>query len=197
MKPTKEEFEVLRVYALLNHQEDKYVWLRQDEKGTYIEYAFKEGAPHDNRCLSWYYSLQPNAIKRNILAFGHTEEKALKEIEWRKTRIANFHVDNLFLLSSFTCGHEESLESSLERNKKSWEEYHPNEPFVKEDHICRVGCPAPICVRNKNCAHWTYEEPVKCACWELEPINKLPTRVTISMDDAMRLKDELLKSKDN
>ena len=57
MKPTKEELNILRLYARLSHQEDKYVWLRQDEKGTYIEYAFKEGVPHDNRCLSWYFSL--------------------------------------------------------------------------------------------------------------------------------------------
>ena len=44
---------ILDIYGIL----DKYVILKQDEKGRYIEYAFKEGAPKDNRCLSWYDNL--------------------------------------------------------------------------------------------------------------------------------------------
>lgn len=191
MKPTKEELNILRLYARLSHQEDKYVWLRQDEKGTYIEYAFKEGVPHDNRCLSWYFSLQPNALKRNGKAFGHETEEIEKEIEWRKKRIED-RVDNLFTLSSFTCGHEEYPESTLSDIENEWKKYHEEEPFIKEDHICRVGCPARACIKNMTCAHWTYEEPVKCACWNLSEVNSLPTHVSISMDDAVRLEKYLI-----
>ena len=45
---------------------DSIVVLKKDDKGYYIEYAFKEGAPHDNRCLSWYDSYQPEAYIRNM-----------------------------------------------------------------------------------------------------------------------------------
>ena len=197
MKPTTEEFEILKTYAQLTHTEDKYVWLREDEKGTYIEYAFKEGVPHDNRCLSWYYSLQPNARRRNAMAFGDSVEEAEREVEMWKKRIEN-KIDNLFTLSSFTCGYEEYPEYSLKESEESWNKHidlHDNEPFIKEHHICKVGCPAPICIKNKTCSHWTYEEPVKCACWQLSEINGLPKSVSISMEDAMRLKNELIKTK--
>lgn len=43
-----------RAYLKLYNKEKDYVWLREDENGRYIEYAFAEGAPHDNRCLDWY-----------------------------------------------------------------------------------------------------------------------------------------------
>lgn len=192
MKPTKEELEVLRIYASITHTKENYVWFRQDDEGTYIEYAFKKGAPHDNRCLSWYFSLQPEAIKRNSIAFGKTLEDAQKEIEWRKKNIQN-KVGGLYKLGSFTCGHEECPVSSLESCKESWNEYHAGEPFIEEDHICRVGKPAPKCVANLTCSHWTYKEPVKCACWTLLEINGLPKSVSIPMEDAVRLVNELVK----
>ena len=158
--------ELFKKYVKFYHLEDKYVILKEDENGQYIEYAYKEGAPHDNRCLSWYYSLQPNAIRRNNEAFGHPEESE-KEIEWRYKRIKEKYLGKIFELYSFTCGHEENMEKALEENKKSWEEYYPGQPFVAEDHMCRVGKPAPKCMYNSLCTHWTYKEPVKCACWSL------------------------------
>lgn len=186
MKPTAGELEIIRLCAILSHEEDRYVWLREDEKGTYIEYAFKEGAPHDNRCLSWYFSLQPEAIKRNCKAFGHTEEYALNEIEWRKEDIKK-KVNGLYTLQSFTCGYEEYPESSLKKSREGWHKYYPLEPFIKEEHICKVGCPAPQCVKNMTCAHWTYDEPVKCACWTLEEV-ELPKRVSIPIEDVLSIK---------
>ena len=63
-------------------------------------------------------------------------------------------------------------------------EYHPGEPFIREDHICRVGCPAPKCVSNKICSHWTYDEPVKFACWTLREV-EIPTCISIPIEDAM------------
>ena len=190
MIPTKEELEKIKLAAILEKEIDRYVYLREDDKGSYIEYAFKEGAPHDNRCLSWYYSLQPNAIKRNNESFGHPENTE-KEIEWRKEKIEK-HIGNIFYLNSFTCGHEENMERALEENKKHWEEYYPGEPFIPEDHMCRVGKPAPKCIKNCICSNWTKEEPVKCACWTLSEV-KIPTKILIPIETALKLKDILLK----
>ena len=61
----KEDIDKLRAYAAATDTTDKYVILKEDEDGRYITYAFKDGHPHDNRCLSWYDSLQPNALRRN------------------------------------------------------------------------------------------------------------------------------------
>ena len=184
MKPTDKELEILRFYAKMTHEEDRYVWLREDERGAYIEYAFKEGAPHDNRCLSWYDSFQPNAIIRDCKAFGDSEEKIHDELEWRKKGTKK-RINQLFYLDSFTCGWESGFESTLERAKQAWEESYSNEPFIKEHHICRVGCPAPKCIENGMCSHWTYEEPMKCACWTLSEIF-MPTELSIPIEDAMK-----------
>lgn len=135
-----------------------YVILKKDEEGFYIEYAFCEGAPHDNRCLDWYHSYQPEARKRNggwdaeLLA---THKKRLDE-----------NIGKIYRLSSFTCGGEENPEAQVERAKKSFEEFHPGEEFIPQNHICKVGKPAPKC-RECQCPDWTYKEPVKCACWTL------------------------------
>lgn len=63
------------------HWKSKYVYLRKDEVGLYIEYAFIDGIPHDNRCLSKYVT-------------GYDNFKGLE-------------VNKLYTLSSFTCGGEE------------------------------------------------------------------------------------------
>ena len=43
------------------------------------------------------------------------------------------------------------------------------EPFIPEDHICKVGCPAKGCDWVKHrVLPWTQENPVKCACWLLK-----------------------------
>ena len=191
MKPTKEELEKIRVCAIIEHKIDKYVWLREDDKGRYIEYAFKGGAPHDNRCLSWYFSLQPKAIERNGKSFGRTPEEIQEDIKLSRKRLER-KVDNLYILESFTCGFEEYPERRLKEAEEKWPEYNKEEPFIKEEHLCKVGCPAPRCVKNKICSHWTYEEPVKCACWTLsEPT--VPKKVLVSIEDVMRLKDQLIR----
>lgn len=136
---------------------EKYVILKKDDKGYYIEYAFKEGAPHDNRCLSWYDSYQPNALERN----GHNKEV------W-KTGVDN-KLGLVHKLYSFTCGYEENPERKLKEAKEAWEEYKTvTDPFVPEDHICKVGCAALYCRQHGYAGkNWTYEEPVKCGCWAL------------------------------
>lgn len=184
MNPTKKELDILEFYAKMTREEDRYVWLREDEQGTYIEYAFKEGAPHDNRCLSWYDSFQPNAIRRNCIAFGDSEEKIQDELEWRKNGVKK-RINQLFYLGSLTCGWESNFEYTLEESKKSWEESYPDKPFIKEHHICKVSCPAPKCIKSRICSHWTYEEPMKCACWILREID-MPTELSIPIEDAMR-----------
>jgi len=187
-----DDLEKLKVYATLTNTLDKYVYLREDEKGKYIEYAFIEGAPHDNRCLSWYDSYQENAYIRNgwIKDINNKEDKEYLNII-KKNR--DKKVNNLFELSDFTCGFEGSTESRLEEAEKSWKKYHPDEAFVPEYHICKVGCPAKKC-RNTHCVNWTYEEPVKCACWVLQKCT-IPRSVNIPMEIAIKLFDKILELK--
>ena len=144
---------------------EKYVILKKDNKGYYIEYAFKEGAPHDNRCLDWHHSYQEEAYIRN----GWFDNLSLDERSARlemlgKNRESN--IGHVFYLSSMTCGGEEDPDAQVRRAKENHDEYHSGEEFVPEDHICKVGCPAKGC-RHGWATHWTYENPVKCACWHL------------------------------
>ena len=146
---------------------DTIVVLKKDDKGYYIEYAFKEGAPHDNRCLSWYDSYQPEAYRRNGWFNGLSDDDTQKKLDQiRQAREEK--VGKVFRLSSFTCGYEENPEESNRHNKESWEKYHPNEEYIPENHVCRPGCPSKNCLLNGICSkYWTYENPVKCACWFL------------------------------
>lgn len=96
MIPTKEELEKLKLAAILEDGLDKYVYLREDEKGRYIEYAFQEGCPHNNRCLSWYDKPHPKAWLRN----GDKEE----DIEWRTKRLHN--IDELYYLDEYACSNQ-------------------------------------------------------------------------------------------
>lgn len=153
---------------------DTYVILKKDDKGYYIEYAFKDGAPHDNRCLSWYDSYQEEAYRRNGW-FKTSNDEDLPEDKTKERldqirRDRESKIGKVFRLSSFTCGYEEDEKGSLEETEKTWNEYHKDEngnpePFIPENHICKVGCPAKKCGWIKT---WTYESPVKCACWYLK-----------------------------
>ena len=152
---------------------DTIVVLKKDDKGYYIEYAFKEGAPHDNRCLSWYDSYQEEAYRRNGWfktndGVDLPEDETKKRLDQiRKERDAK--VGKVFRLSSFTCGYEEDEKNQLIDSEKSWNEFHKDEPFIPKDHICKVGCPAKACqwVRDRVLP-WSQENPVKCACWFLK-----------------------------
>ena len=148
-----------------NNKLEKYVILKKDDKGFYIEYAFKDGAPHDNRCLDWYQSYQEEAYIRNGWLDGLSEEDKQKRLNIIK-KDRDSRVGKIYRLSSFTCGGEENPEDQVRRHKESFDKYHDKETeaFVPEDHICKVGCPAKACGWNRK---WTYEQPVKCACWYL------------------------------
>ena len=138
----------------------KYVIFRKDDKGYYLEYAFTEGAPHDNRCIDWYCSYQENAYIRNGWVDNMSEEDRKHRLEGIRRKIDS-KVGKLFTLGSFTCGCEENQKERLKHAKKFWDDFYPDVPFVPEDHICKVGCPSKKC----DLKDWTYEEPVKCACW--------------------------------
>ena len=157
---------------------DTIVILKKDDKGYYIEYAFKDGAPHDNRCLSWYDSYQPEAYRKN--GWFKTQDgndlpdeetqKRLDEIRQEREK----KIGKVFRLTSFSCGFEEDEKNQLIESEKSWNEFHKDEdgnpePFIPEDHICKVGCPAKACqwVRSRVLP-WSQENPVKCACWLLK-----------------------------
>ena len=83
-------------------------------------------------------------------------------------------IGKVFRLISFTCGFEEDEKNQLIDSEKSWNEFHKDEngnpePFIPEDHICKVGCPAKACQWVKTRAiPWTYKNAVKCACWALK-----------------------------
>ena len=180
---TQEDIEKIRFAAQLNGELDKYVYLREDSEGKYIEYAFIEGAPHDNRCLSWYDSYQEEAYIRNGWTKGLSWKEEREYLSKLKKK-RDDRVGGLFRLSSDTCGYEEDQERALEKAKESWEEFHNGEPFVAEDHICKVGNPANRC-RDTHCKYWTYKEPVKCACWSLlQPM--VPEYVNVPIDLAMK-----------
>lgn len=183
MTMTKDDIEKIRFAAELNGELDKYVYLREDSEGKYIEYAFIEGSPHDNRCLSWYDSYQEGAYIRNGWGKEFSEED-------RKSYLASIKKDRdkkvgkLFKLSSFTCGWEENPQKQVERIKKLWEECHTDEPLIPEEHVCKVGSPSRRCLID-ICKHWTHKEPVKCACWHLNEPN-VPKYVNVPIDLAMK-----------
>ena len=171
---TREELEKIRFAAELNGELDEYVYLREDSEGR---------APHDNRCLSWYDSYQEEAYIRNKWVEGLSDEDKKKRLDSIK-KDRDSKVGRLFRLSSFTCGYEEYPTERIEESRKSWEEYHPGEPFIPSDHICRVGNPANKC-QDTHCKYWTYKEPVKCACWYLMEVS-VPTHVVVPIDLAMK-----------
>ena len=131
------DIEKLRAYAAATDTIDKYVILMEDKRGRYITYALKEGDPHDNRCLSWYDSLQPNALQRN----HHNIE------DWKL-----HEVGGLYYLHEMSCG----------RSNES------GDAHCSPGHPC-VQCLVDGWLKNGN---WSYNEPVKCACWLLEPIDE-------------------------
>lgn len=98
-KELQENFTLFSTFVKYKGLEDKFVELCEDEQGRYIRYVFKDGAPKNNRCLSWYDKLQPAALKRN----GHDVE------EWSKHLSK---VGDIFYLGQMTCsgydkeGHE-------------------------------------------------------------------------------------------
>jgi hypothetical protein len=190
MNPTEEELKKIKVAAILSNDLDKYVYLRKDKKGFYIEYAFIKGVPHDNRCLSWYDSYQEKAYIRNEWVHGTISKEDIEYLAFIKKSREN-RIGQLFILSSFTCGFEEDLEERLIESEKIWKNCYGNkEPFIPKDHICKVGHPAPKC-RECQCKDWTYEEPVKCACWYLrEP--EVPSKVMIPIDVVIKLYDKNL-----
>ena len=141
MVPTELELKTIEKFAKSKGLEENFVWLKEDAEGRYIEYAFKEGVPHDNRCLSWYDKPHPNAWKRNGYKNGR--------------KIHN--VNELYELSSYDCGESHKLGN---------------------EH-CSPGHPRKLC-ESLQCQDWTYEEPVKCACWVLHDIDLSQYRCTLS-----------------
>jgi len=130
---TDKEFDLIKKILDIKCELDKYVILCEDEQGRYIKYAFIDGEPHDNRCLSWYDKLQPKALKRN----GHAID------EWKL-----HEVGRIYRLHIFSCGCEDK----------------------EGDEHCSPGHPSKKCL-SCQAKKWTYEEPVKCACWFLEEVD--------------------------
>lgn len=77
---------------------DNYVVLKEDGAGRYIEYAFRDGAPENNRCLSWYDSMQPGVLKKN----GHDPGT------WKIKEAGK-----IYRLGRFTCGEDDNPDPEL------------------------------------------------------------------------------------
>ena len=122
-----------RAYLKLKNKETDYVWLREDENGRYIEYVFIDGAPEDNRCLSWYVKPHPTYSERHN--------------GW-PTPLINKDVDKIYQIEFYCCGHEKDTDPETR---------------------CTPGHPRPACGWHKD--GWRYDEPVKCACYNLMPVN--------------------------
>ena len=168
MIPTEEDLKKIKLQATLYNELDEYVWLREDEKGRYIEYAFLEGVPHDNRCLSWYDKPHPKAWKQKVERDGGiwTEET---EKKWNQARLHK--VNEFYRCYEYACDRQ-----NREGNEK-----------------CSAGHPAKKC-QSWFARDWTYEEPVKCACWCLgEP--SIPKTVIIPIQTALALEDRLVETK--
>lgn len=148
---------IIKKLLIQTKQLESFVILKEDDQGRYIEYAFTKGAPHDNRCLDWYSSLQPKAIERN----GH------KVSEWKLQELGH-----IYRLYEFSCGHE-------------------NE--VGEFH-CSAGHPCSKCRESGVARKWTYEEPVKCACWHLVPVDFEDFKFNVTVKD---IREAFLSSLDS
>lgn len=157
--------EKIKTYAIVTNQLDKFVILKKDNKGYYIEYAFIEGAPHDNRCLDWYHSFQLEAYERNGWFDDLSQEEKDKRIKSIQAD-RDSKIGKIFRLYNYTCGWENITKENLEVKKREQKMYHPDKTFDIDYLRCTVGSPSKKCVHDwaKN---WTYEQPCKCACWAL------------------------------
>lgn len=159
----EKKMELFRKYLEITGKEDEYGILCKDDEGYYVRYAFRDGCPEDCRCLSWYDKPQYNAYKRNEWDDEHI--KVTVDAMERK-------VGEIRRLSMFCCdGYEQD----------------------DLDCRCRPGHPSPRCLRLGNCSqNWTYEEPVKCACWYLgEKLDIDKMKVEMSVTELKRLLDRL------
>ena len=127
----EKRFNTLKKIFEVTNQLDKYVILCEDEQGRYIRYAFQDGEPHDNRCLSWYDKLQPNALERN----GHTVDT------WKV-----HEVGKIYRLNMMSCGND---------TKEGDEHCSPGNPKKKclECHAIHWNYNEPV-----KCACWLLEE---------------------------------------
>lgn len=153
---TEQEIKTLKLYATLTDTLDKYVILKEDEQGRYIEYAFVEGAPHDNRCLSWYVKPHPNY-------FAKRPEKV-------QGRLAD--VGEVYELKEFACGCQDK----------------------EGDERCTAGHPQTGCDFMRAMKDgWSYDEPRKCACWNLKSVKMEQIKNSIVMQTFQKTLDKAVK----
>ena len=153
---TEQELKTLKIYATLTDTLDKYVILKEDEQGRYIEYAFIEGTPHDNRCLSWYVKPHPNY-------FAKRPEK----VQWSLV-----DVGEVYELEEFACGCQDK----------------------EGDERCTAGHPSAGCAFMKAIKDsWSYDEPRKCACWDLESVKMEQIENSIAMQTFQKTLDKAVK----
>lgn len=112
------------------------------------------------------YAFAPGAPDENrcLSWYNKLQPKALTrnghDIDlWKLTPVGG-----IYYLNAFTCGHQDKEDPELR---------------------CKPGCPMKSCVDNGCAKRWTYDEPVKCACWYLETINLMNMRLDLSIEDVV------------
>jgi hypothetical protein len=73
-------------------------------------------------------------------------------------------VGEVYFLNAFNCGQQDE---------------------TLEDFRCRPGHPSVKCMKGGCAMKWTYDEPVKCACWYLEKVNLMGMKLDLSMEDVV------------
>lgn len=149
--------ELIKRIIEVTGEEDKWGILRKDENGYFVEYAFRDGAPEDNRCLSWYDKPQIEAYKRN----GWDDEHIAYTIERIESKVGEIRY-----LSKFCCS---------------------SDNIDDKERLCRPGHPSKACLEQGNCSCWTYDEPKKCACWHLGEKIDEQNHFNLSIDEIERL----------
>ena len=149
---SKERLDRLKAILKAKGLLEEYVILRERSDGRrYIEYAFRDGSPEENECLSWHIQPHPKTKERY-----DREHDGLIEL-WK---CSDFMVGHICRLSANVCG---------------------------PDSGCKIGKPAQKCLENGLCPHWTKEEPVKCACWDLDPVKSFDSefKFTLTIDEIL------------
>ena len=92
---TKQQIDIIKMGLSITDELDNYVILNEDENGNrYITYAFKDGAPENNDCLSWYDSFQPNQLNR-----------CKHDLDWWKEHRLH-EPGHIYRLTMYSCGHD-------------------------------------------------------------------------------------------
>lgn len=136
------------------------VLLEEADGSRRVAYAFRDGAPEECDCLSWYAKPHPKAwAARWEIGWKSPEDS----VEFGMSRL--LPAGRLYRLVAMDCGMSGCPD---------------------ESRRCRPGHPAPRCM-GFQAEGWTHEEPVKCACWNLEPLGPGDLKAALTVEELAAL----------